>query len=360
MSTAFDLFSPIKIGTSDLRNRIVMAPLTRNRAGEGNVPNALNATYYGQRASAGLIISEATQISLQAVGYPGTPGIHNPAQIDGWKGITEVVHEKSGCIFNQLWHVGRISHPTLQPDGQLPVAPSAIKPAGETVTYEGMQAFVEPRALSKDELPGIVSDYVNAARNAMAAGFDGVEIHSANGYLLDQFLRDGTNHRGDEYGGSIENRLRLLKEVVAAVCKEIGSDKTAVRISPENSFNDMQDSQPQALFNAVTEMLNQYQLAYLHVLEGDMMTQSRVLDYQKIKDRFDGPYMANSGYDLEKAQQAIRAGRADLVSFGMPYISNPDLVERFRSDIALAEPDQSTLYGGDETGYTDYPTAGGQ
>jgi len=357
MTKQNDLFDSIEVGAYTLPNRIVMAPMTRNRAGEGNVPHALNATYYQQRASAGLIITEASQISPQGVGYPGTPGIHSAEQVAGWKLVSKAVHDAGGHIFLQLWHVGRISHPSLQPDGQLPVAPSAIKPDGEAVTYEGMQAFVEPRALATNELPGIVADYVNAAKNAMLAGFDGVEIHSANGYLLDQFLRDGSNQRDDDYGGTLENRTRLLREVVTAVCDAVGNNKVAVRISPENSFNDMSDSDAQNTFNYVTEMLNGFKLAYLHVLEGDMMSGVRTLDYQQIKERFDGPYMANAGYDFERAAEAIKNGHADLVSFGALYISNPDLVERFMSGAELAVADQATFYGGDEKGYTDYPFA---
>ena len=355
MTNSPDLFTPIDIGPYTLPNRIVMAPMTRNRAGDGNVPQALNAEYYAQRAGAGLIITEASQISPQGVGYPATPGIHSDEQVEGWKQVTRAVHEKGGRIFIQLWHVGRISHPSLQPDGQLPVAPSAIRPEGEAFTYDGLQAFVEPRALAADELPGIVADYVAAARNAMEAGFDGIEIHAANGYLLDQFLRDGSNHRDDDYGGSIENRYRLLQEVMNAVCDAVGADRVGVRLSPENSFNDMRDSDAQLTFNRVTEMLNGFGLAYLHVLEGDMMAKTRTLDYQQIRDRFNGPYMANSGYDFDRAQQALAEKRADLVSFGYLYIGNPDLVERFRAGAELAQADQSTFYGGDAHGYTDYP-----
>lgn len=359
MNTEIDLFTPITIGSQQLPNRIVMAPMTRNRAGEGNVVHELQVEYYRQRASAGLIITEASQISPQGVGYPATPGIHSTEHIQAWKKVTDAVHQAGGHIFLQLWHVGRISHPSLQPEGQLPVAPSAIKPDGETMTYEGMQAFVTPRALDINELPGIVQDYVNAARSAMEAGFDGVEVHSANGYLLDQFIRDGSNHREDEYGGSIENRSRLLSEVMSAVCDAIGSDKVGVRISPENSFNSMQDSDAQNTFNYVTAMLNGFKLAYMHVLEGDMMSQQRSLDYRQFKQRFDGPYMANCGYDYEKAQAAIHNGAADLVSFGALFIANPDLPARFKSGAELAVPDQATFYGGDEKGYTDYPTMAG-
>ena len=355
MNNQLDLFDSIEIGDYTLANRIVMAPMTRNRAGEGNVQGALNVTYYQQRASAGLIITEGSQISPQAVGYPATAGIHSAAQVEGWKAVTAAVHDKGGHIFLQLWHVGRVSHPSLQPEGLLPVAPSAIKPAGDAFTYDGLQAFVKPHALTTDELPGIIADYVNAARKAMQAGFDGVEIHSANGYLLDQFIRDGSNQRDDGYGGSIDKRTRLLREVVEAVCNAIGSNKVGVRISPENSFNSMHDSDAQNTFNAVTDMLNGFHLAYLHVLEGDMLTGQRVLDYSQLKDRFVGPYMANCRYDFERATQAIKNGDADLVSFGLPFISNPDLVERFRTGAELSTADPASFYGGNEKGYTDYP-----
>lgn len=355
MSTDVDLFTPITIGAYELPNRIVMAPMTRNRAGDGNVVHELHQEYYRQRASAGLIITEATQISPQGVGYPATPGIHSAEQARSWKMVTDAVHEAGGRIFLQLWHVGRISHPSMQTDGQLPVAPSAIRPEGEAFTYQGLQAFVTPRVLDKDELPGIVQDYVRAARNALEAGFDGVEVHAANGYLLDEFIRDGSNHREDEYGGSIENRSRLLSEVVSAVCDAIGNDKVGVRLSPESSFNSMQDSDAQNSFNYVATMLSGFKLAYLHVLEGDMMTHQRSLDYQQLKQRFAGPYMANCGYDYEKAQAAIQNGAADFVSFGSLFISNPDLPARFRAGAELAVADQATFYGGDDKGYTDYP-----
>lgn len=349
------LFSPIQLGNIELANRIVMAPLTRNRAGEGNVPRDLNVSYYRQRATAGLIITEASQVSAQGVGYPGTPGIHSEAQIDGWRKVTEAVHNEGGHIFIQLWHVGRISHPSLQPNSNLPVAPSAIKPEGEAVTYQGMQAFVEPRALEKREIPGIVEQYRNAAKNAKAAGFNGIEIHSANGYLLDQFLRDGSNHRTDSYGGSLENRSRLLMEVIHAVLETWDAGQVGVRLSPENSFNDIRDSDPQTLFNYVATALSSFGLAYLHVVEGDMLTGVAELDYQEIKQDFGGNYMANCGYTLDKASSALQQGRADLVAFGSLYIANPDLVERFRQAAPLNTPDPDTYYGGDEKGYTDYP-----
>lgn len=350
-----DLFSTIKLGPYTLANRIVMAPLTRNRAGEGNVPTLLNAKYYAQRASAGLIISEASQISPQGVGYPATPGIHSPQQVAGWREVTNVVHEQNGHIFLQLWHVGRISHPSLQPDNARPVAPSAIKPQGEAFTYTGLQPFETPRALETDEIAGIVQDYLTAAHNALQAGFDGVEIHAANGYLIDQFLRDGTNQRTDQYGGSLENRLRFLREVTHAVTQAIGADKVGVRLSPENSFNDIRDSQPQVTFNTVAAMLSEYGLAYLHVVEGDVTTSQAALDYQQLRKAFGGVYMANGGYDLARAQQAIQTGTADMVAFGKLYIANPDLVYRFKHQHELNQPDESTFYGGDARGYTDYP-----
>lgn len=349
------LFSPIQLGAIELPNRIVMAPLTRNRAGEGNVPVDLNVEYYRQRASAGLIITEASQVSAQGVGYPATPGIHSEAQVDGWRKVTEAVHNEGGRIFIQLWHVGRISHPSMQPDGNLPVSASAIKPNGEAVTYQGMQAFVEPRALETAEIPGIVEQYRAAAKNARAAGFNGIEIHSANGYLLDQFLRDASNHRTDAYGGSLENRSRLLMEVLHAVLETWDAGHVGVRISPENSFNDIRDSDPQTLFNHVATRLSTFGLAYLHVLEGDMLSSETKLDYQEIKKHFGGHYMANCGYTFDKATDALEHDRADLIAFGSLYIANPDLVERFRQGAALNTPDADTFYGGDEHGYTDYP-----
>jgi N-ethylmaleimide reductase len=352
---AVDLLAPVTVGRLTLPNRIVMAPLTRNRAAAGGVPQAMNVEYYRQRASAGLIISEATPISPQGIGYPGTPCIYNAAQVAGWREVVAAVHAAGGHLFLQLWHVGRISHPSLQPDGQLPVAPSAIRPAGEAVTGEGMQPFVTPRALAAEELPEIVQQYVQASRNALEAGFDGVEIHAANGYLIDQFLRDGSNRRTDAYGGSLQNRARLLQEVTTAVCAAVGADRVGVRLSPENSFNDMYDSEAQLTFNHVAGLLGGFDLAYLHVVEGDMMGAGRQLDYGAIRSQFGGIYMANCQYDLARAQRALQTGTADLVSFGSLYIANPDLVERFRRGASLNTPDPETFYGGDEHGYTDYP-----
>ncbi len=349
-----DLFTPVPLGDLELSNRIVMAPLTRNRAGDGNVPQPMAVEYYRQRASAGLIITEASQISPQGVGYPATPGIYSPEQVAGWRKVTRAVHTEGGHIFIQLWHVGRISHPSLQPAGALPVAPSAIRPQGQAITYEGPQDFVEPQALEKEEIKTIVQQFREAAENAMAAGFDGVEIHAANGYLIDQFLRDGSNHRTDEYGGSVENRCRFLNEVLDAVLSVMDSSRVGVRISPENEFNDMYDSDPQATFDYVAEMLAPRNLAYLHVIERNMVNGESKLDYKKLKSLFAGHYMANSGYTLETAQAAITKGEADSVSFGALYIANPDLVARFMERAPLNTPDPDTFYGGDEHGYTDY------
>lgn len=352
-----DLFSPTKLGSIELKNRIVMAPLTRNRAGEGGVPQPLNTTYYEQRASAGLIISEATPISTMAHGYPALPGIYTDAQIAGWKKITDAVHAKGGKIVIQLWHVGRISHPSLLPNGALPVAPSAIKPAGQAFTYQGLVDYVTPRALDASELAGIVADYVHATKSALAAGFDGVEVHAANGYLLDQFLRDGSNKRADNYGGSFENRARLLLEVTKAVVEVAGADKVGVRLSPVNPFNDMHDSNPQALFNYVADVLNAFKLAYLHAVEGGIHGGGIAdpFDFDAFRQQFKGPYIANLSYDKQRGNAAIASGHADAIAYGVPFIANPDLVERFQADAPLNEADANTFYGGTEKGYTDYP-----
>ncbi|MBT8117348.1 MAG: alkene reductase, partial [Gammaproteobacteria bacterium] len=297
-TTKTDLFSPISLGDLTLPNRVIMAPLTRNRAAmPGNVPQAMNATYYAQRAGAGLIISEATQVSPEGIGYPATPGIHSEEQAQGWRAVNDAVPAQGGRLFVQLWYCGRISHPDLLPDNQQPVSASAIKPEGDAFTYEGLKPFVEPRALRTDEIPGIVDQYRQAAVCARDAGFDGVEIHAANGYLLDQFLRDGTNRRDDRYGGSLENRTRLLMEVLSAVLETWEPARVGVRISPENPYNDIHDSDPQATFNYVTGALGGKGLGYLHVVEGDMMSGERRLDYRQIRDQFDGCYMANTGYD---------------------------------------------------------------
>ncbi|MBI5435572.1 MAG: alkene reductase [Nitrosomonadales bacterium] len=352
------LFSPINLGPHTLPNRMAMAPMTRNRAGEGNVPQPVNAEYYAQRTSAGLIITEATQISPQGVGYPATPGIHSTAQVAGWKLVTDAVHAKGGRIFLQLWHVGRISHPSLQPNGATPVAPSAIKPSGQVYTYQGMQDYVTPRALTLSELPGIIEDYRTAAQNALAAGFDGVEIHGANGYLLDQFLRDGSNQRTDAYGGSLANRARLMLEVTGAVSAVWGANRVGIRLSPLQPFNDMRDSNPEATFGYAVGQLNRFGLAYLHVTEMGMEkpgAAGSAFDLGKLRTIWQGVYMTNSGYDLARASAALGANKADMVSFGVLFLANPDLPARFAKGAALNTPDQATFYGGNEKGYTDYP-----
>jgi N-ethylmaleimide reductase len=292
-----------------------------------------------------------------AHGYPATPGIHSAEQIAGWKKVVNAVHAQDGKIFLQLWHVGRISHPSLLPDNALPVAPSAIKPAGQAFTYTGLQDFVTPRALETDEIPVLIEDYRQAAKNALEAGFDGVEVHAANGYLLDQFLRDGTNQRTDQYGGSIADRTRLLQEVVSAVSKVWGSGRVGVRLSPINQFNDIRDSYPQALFNHVAESLNLFNLAYLHVVEVGMTGDTpQPFDFAELRRIFHGHYIANGGYDKARGNAAIASGHADCIAYGVPFIANPDLVERYKVDAQLNTPDQNTFYGGAEAGYTDYPT----
>ncbi len=347
--SAPDLFTPVELGGIQLPSRIVMAPMTRSRA-TGNAPNCIMATYYLQRASAGLIITEATQVSPQGVGYLDTPGIHNYDQIAGWRNVTDAVHTAGGRIFVQLWHVGRVSHPSYQPGGTLPVAPSAICPQGEVMTAEGMKPFVTPRALEMEEIPGIVDQFARAAVNAKAAGFDGAEIHAANGYLLDQFLRDGTNKRTDQYGGSAENRARLLLEVTAAVCEVLGVARVGVRISPDDTFNDMHDSDPVTTFGTAARLLNKIHPAYLHVVEGQF-------NCALLRREFAGLYMANGAYDFARGNIALTSGAADLIAFGMPFIANPDLPWRFANKVALAEADAGKLYGGDKHGYTDYPPA---
>ena len=362
------LFDPMQAGRLQLANRIVMAPLTRNRA-PGAQPTALMTTYYAQRASAGLIVTEATAISHQGQGYADVPGLWSEAQVAGWKQVTDAVHAAGGKIVVQLWHVGRVSHHELQPDGQAPVAPSAI--AAKTKTFlirDGVGAFVDtstPRALDLAELPGIVADYRRAARNAIAAGFDGVEVHGANGYLLDQFLRSGSNHRSDAYGGGIENRARLLLEVMQAVTQEIGGGRTGLRLSPVTPANDASDPNPQPLFDHVVRQLAPLDLAFLHVIEGqtggarDYVQGAHPFDYAALRAAYRGAggqaaWMVNNGYDQPLAEQSLAEG-ADLVAFGKAFIANPDLVQRLRHGDPFNEPDRSTFYGGGEAGYTDYP-----
>jgi N-ethylmaleimide reductase len=358
--SATALFEPTQAGTLKLSNRIVMAPLTRNRAGTGLVPNRFAAEYYAQRASAGLIIAEATQISAQAQGYADTPGVYSDAQVAGWRKVTDAVHAKGGTIVLQIWHTGRVSHTMFQPDGKAPVGPSAIR--ADTKTFAVGQGFIdvsEPRALERDEIPAIVEDFRTGARRAIEAGFDGVELHGAHGYLLDAFLRDGTNHRTDLYGGAIENRARLLLQVAKVVAKEIGADRLGVRISPVSPAGDSKDSNPQALFNHVVEGLNPLGLAYVHVVEGATggARDNEPFDYTALRDRFDGVWMVNNGYDRAMAIEAVASGDADLVSFGRAFIANPDLVERLREDAPLNPLlGRETLYGGGAHGYIDYPT----
>jgi len=352
-----NLFTPLQVGPYRLRNRIVMAPLTRSRAASGNVPHELNALYYAQRASAGLIISEATQVVPEGQGYISTPGVYSDAQVAGWRRVTDAVHAAGGLIFLQLWHVGRISHTDFQPGGKAPVAPSAIAAHGKTFTGNGFVDLSMPRALELDELPGVVAGFRTGAANAIAAGFDGVEIHAANGYLIDQFLRDKTNRRDDAYGGSIANRIRLLAEVVDAVSEQVGANRVGVRISPENAFNDIADSDPRALFDAVAGSLSGRGLAYLHVIEGNIAQPDApsTFDYAALKATFGGVYLANYNFDKARANAAIAAGQVDMVAFGKLFLANPDLVTRFLLDAPLNVPDQKTFYGGDAVGYTDYP-----
>lgn len=346
-----DLFAPFDLAGLKLANRLVMAPMTRNRAeADGSVP-PLMATHYRQRATAGLIIAESTTVSPQAVGYPFTPGLHTDAHAASWRALTDAVHEEGGRVFVQLQHCGRVSHPSLL-DGQAPVAPSALAPVGQAVTYTGPQDFVTPHALELGELPGIVDQFRRAAELASQAGFDGIEVHAGNGYLIDQFLRDGTNHRTDAYGGNAANRMRLLNEVLDAVCELWPVERVGVRLTPENGFNSMSDSDPQGHFEYVLGQLSPRGLAYAHVLEGDMATTTASVDYRALRARFAGAYIANNGYDLARAQAAVHA---DLVAFGVPFLANPDLVRRYRENLPLTEADPATFYGGGEAGYTDYP-----
>lgn len=352
------LFSPARFGDLALANRVVMAPLTRNRAGAGLVPSPLAAEYYAQRAGAGLIITEATQVSRGAQGYLDTPGIYTPDQVTGWRAVADAVHAKGGRIVVQLWHVGRISHTSLLPDGVQPVAPSAIRANAKTFTADGFVDVSEPRALALEEIPGVVDEFRTAARNAIDAGFDGVEIHGANGYLIDQFLRDGANHREDAYGGSIENRTRFLFEVVKAVADEIGAGRVGVRLSPVTPAGDLRDSDPQPLFERAVERLDTLGIAYIHVIEGATGGDRNVapFDYPALRRRFSGAWIVNNGYDRAMALDAVASQQADAVAFGVPYLANPDLVMRLEQDAPLNTPDSDTFYGGGAKGYTDYPT----
>lgn len=358
-ANANPLFTPLTVGALTLPNRIVMAPLTRNRAGKGLVPSEFAARYYGQRASAGLIITEATQISVLAQGYLDTPGIYTDQQVAAWRKVTDEVHARGGRIVVQLWHVGRVSHTSLLPEGEKPVAPSAIRADAKTFTAEGFSDVSEPRALAIDEIPGIVADFRNAAKRAMDAGFDGVEVHGANGYLIDQFLRDGSNHREDTYGGSIENRTRFLFEVVSAVAAEIGGDRTGVRLSPVTPASDAHDSNPQPLFDRAVERLAPLGLMYFHVIEGATggPRDNIPFDYAELRAKAGGtPWIVNNGYNRKMAIDVVRDGDADAVAFGTKFLANPDLPRRIREDAALNDMDKDTLYGGGAKGYTDYPT----
>ena len=336
-----------------------MAPLTRCRASEGHVPNELNAEYYAQRASAGLIISEATSVSPCGYGYPNTPGIHTEAQVEGWKKITEAIHAKGGHIYLQLWHVGRISHPAYQEDGTLPVAPSAIKPRGQVFTGVAMEEYVTPRALETSEIPKIVNEYVHGAMLAKEAGFDGVEIHNANGYLLDQFLRTGTNQRTDQYGDSVQNRARLTIEVTEAVCSVWGGARVGIRFSPAGVFNDMHDSNPLETFGHVLRELNPFGLAYAHITQvtAQDIAHGAVegVGPKELRSAWNGKIVSAGGFTLESGNAALAEGWADAIAFGVPFIANPDLPERFRCEAPLNKPDESSFSGGNEKGYTDYP-----
>ncbi|MGM4925906.1 alkene reductase [Tardiphaga sp. 215_C5_N2_1] len=360
MSTS-KLFEPYKLGANTLTNRTVMAPLTRNRALPGNVPNPLAIEYYSQRASAGLLVTEGTPVSQQGQGYQDVPGIYTKEQIAGWKKVTEAVHAKGGHIYMQIWHVGRISHVSLQPNGGAPVAPSAIRANTKTFVNNTFTDVSEPRALELGEIQGVIDSFARGAANAVEAGFDGVEIHGANGYLLEQFARDSTNKRTDAYGGSLENRAKLMLEVAAAVAKEIGGDRTGIRISPVTPANDAAaDTQAQKLFDYITDGLSAEKLVYLHVVEGATGGPRDVapFDYASLRKRFSGTYIANNGFDLALANKVLAADAADLIAFGKPFISNPDLVERLKIGAPLNDADKATFYGGGAKGYTDYPVLG--
>ena len=354
------LFTPFDLRGTHMRNRIVMAPLTRNRAMPGtDVQRQLNAIYYAQRADAGLIIAEATQISPVGKGYAWTPGIYSDAQVAGWRLTTDAVHQAGGLIFLQLWHVGRFSHPALQPNGRRPVGPSEIGPEGQMTFIEdgSFQPVGVPHALTVDEIYATVDDYRTAARNAIAAGFDGVEIHGANGYLLDQFLRDGANYRTDAYGGSVENRMRFPLAVVDAVVDIVGAEKTGIRISPVSPAGGLSDTNPARVFFPFVKGLSRRKLAYVHVIEGATGGPRDIaaFDFRALRHEFAGPWMVNNGYTRDMALDALESGHADLVAFGRPYVANPDLVDRLRVDAPLAELTPENLFGGDARGYTDYP-----
>ena len=352
------LFDPITVGAIPLSNRIAMAPLTRNRSQSDGTPKSMAEIYYNQRAAAGLIISEATQISDMGKGYIDTPGIHKDAHVEGWKKIVDAVHAGGGRIFCQLWHVGRISHVSLLPDGKSPVSSSAVRADTQTFTEDGFVDCSDPVALTAEQIDSLVDDYEHAARCAKKAGFDGVEVHSANGYLLDQFLQDGVNKRDDEYGGSIENRMRLLGRVIDRVKDVFPANRVGVRVSPLGQANDISDSDPEALFSEVYKMLSTRQLAFLHAVESfygsDTDDEEREM-LKRLRKLYDGFYIGNGSYDGPKAADAVNNGEADAITFGRPFIANPDLPLRILKGGPFNEPNEDTFYGGDETGYTDYP-----
>ena len=356
------LFDEQTLGPYKLKNRVYMAPLTRGRAGADGTPTAVMAEYYRQRSSAGLIISEATSISKQGAGFTGAPGIHTDSHREGWKAVTNVVHDAGGRIFLQLWHLGRVSHPDFL-DGQLPIAPSAVAAEGHTRTHRGKQAYVVPRALRGDELPGLIEDYARAAAMAVEAGFDGVELHGANGYLLDQFMRDGSNRREDEYGGSMENRWRFPLEVARAVAERIGADKTGMRLSPTGPYNSMSDSDPVATFTHGARELGKIGIVYLHVIEGlpgsTMHAQGAPAVARHMREVFDGVFILNGGYDAQTGNEALAENRADAIAYGVPFLANPDLPRRLREGAELNKPDPKTFYSSGEKGYTDYPALDG-
>ncbi len=359
------VLQPVTIGDLRLKNRVVMAPLTRSRSSTEGVPPAYAADYYAQRASAGLIVTEATNISPQAVGYAFTPGIWSDAQVAAWSRVTETVHRNEGLIVLQLWHTGRISHPDVQPGGQLPVSASAIAPKGQAFTATGMKDHVTPRALETDEIPGIVEDYRRAAANAKRAGFDGVEVHSANNYLLEQFVRDSTNRRTDRYGGSIENRLRFPMDAVHAVVEAWGDPKrVGIRLSPATTQpgETPLDSDPAATYGAYVDALSRVGLLYIHTIEGVTQQTREVpdsIDFAELRRRFSGAYVSNNQLTLDLAEQELAEGKADLFSFGRPFIANPDLVHRLATGGPLADAPKPTWYGGDAHGYSDWPGMNG-
>jgi N-ethylmaleimide reductase len=353
-----DLFSQYELGKIKLSNRMVMAPMTRCRAVEGNIPSPLAITYYKQRSQAGLIITEGSQVSPEGVGYVRTPGIYSPQQVKGWRKVTDAVHQSGSKIFLQLWHVGRVSHSDFQ-DGDKPVAPSSLPVEGDIHTQFGKKKIETPRALELEEIPNIVNQFRSGAENAKAAGFDGVEIHGANGYLLDQFLRDGSNHRADQYGGSLQNRARLPLEVTKAVIDVFGAKKVGYRISPHFQRYSMSDSNPLETFSYFAEELNGLKLAYLHMVErvgGPMIVAPEARLAKAIRSIFKGTLILNGGYDALKGNDAIQNGVADLIAYGSLFLANPDLPERFRKLASLNTPDITTFYEGEERGYIDYPS----